>query len=278
MLNFALNEERCIKCGKCVNDCPTHCIAMEKGGFPSIPEEGNCLRCQHCLAICPTAAVSILGYDPDNSISVKHEMPTAHSMETLVKARRSIRKYKKKPLDRQLIEKLLNTSWHAPTGVNAQGVLFTATLSAEATESLRQEIYGRLEGLLADLAPTQDTLAHKYMRMSLKAKKENDIDIILRDAPHVLIASAPKSIPTPKEDCIIALSNFDLLGQANSVGTLWNGMLKWCLQDFFPDLAVKLGIPENHEIGYAMVFGTPAVEYPRTVQRNAPAMNLLETL
>ena len=35
----------------------------------------------------------------------------------------------------------------------------------------------------------------------------------------------------------------------------------------------KLGIPEDHHIGYMMVFGKPAIKYHRTVQRGDAQVN-----
>ncbi|MFA7164819.1 MAG: nitroreductase family protein [Desulfoplanes sp.] len=278
MLDFIVNEERCITCGMCVTDCPAQCIVMEKGGFPTIPQEDQCIRCQHCLAVCPTGAISILGADPDQSLELKHELPTVHSMETLVKGRRSIRRYKKQALDAGTIRKLLEIVWHAPTATNAQSVLFTATMTSDATDAVRTEIYAKLGPMLDELAPEEGGLAHKYMRMAYGAYSKHGVDVIMRGAPHILIASAPKTVPQPKEDCIIALTTFDLLAQTMGVGSLWDGMLTWCLTDFFPELAAKLGVPEDHAIGYCMVFGLPAVSYHRTVQRVPPGMNLVESL
>ena len=277
MLNFTINEDRCIKCGTCAGDCPAQCIVMEKDDFPSIPKEDSCIRCQHCLAICPTGALSILGADPDDSLNLHYELPTAHSMETLIKGRRSTRHYKKQSLSAETIKKLLETAWHAPTGTNAQSVLFTVTMTREITETLGKEIYARLDKMLPELDPEKDGLPQKYMRMAYGAYNEHGMDVILRSAPHVLIASAPKTIPLPREDSIIALTTFDLLTQTMGIGTLWDGMLKWCLADFFPDLAVRLGVPEDHTIGYTMVFGRPAVHYHRTVQRTPVEMNLVES-
>jgi hypothetical protein len=42
-----------------------------------------------------------------------------------------------------------------------------------------------------------------------------------------------------------------------------------------PGLSARLGIPANHIVGYAMVFGEPAVEYHRTVQRGPAKVNVV---
>jgi len=249
---------------------------MEKGGFPVIPDEKKCIGCQHCLAVCPTGAISIMGVDPDTSLSLTYEMPTAHSMETLIKGRRSVRHYKKQPLEPATIQNLLEIAWHAPTSTNSQGVLFTATMTREATVALGEEIYARLGKMIPGLDPEKDTLAHKYMRMAHGAYTKHGKDVILRDAPHILIASAPGKGAVPGGDCVIALTNFELMAQTMGIGTLWDGMLTWCLADFFPDLAERLGVPKAHKIGYCMAFGRPAVQYHRTVQRVPAKVNLVE--
>ena len=278
MLNFTINESSCIQCGKCVEDCPMRCIVIEKGDFPTIPDEDKCIGCQHCLAICPTAALSINDVDPEKSMDLKYSLPTALSMETLIKGRRSTRRYKKQSVNADTIQQLLETAYHAPTGVNAQNVLFTTTISREITDAIGQEIYARLGEILPGKDPENDDVPHQYMRMAYKAHSEHGADIILRNAPHILIASAPKTNPLPKEDCLIALTTFDLLAPTMGVGTLWNGIFKFCIQDFFPDIADRLGVPQDHEVGYTMVFGLPGVQYKRTVQREPAKMSLVESL
>jgi hypothetical protein len=43
----------------------------------------------------------------------------------------------------------------------------------------------------------------------------------------------------------------------------------------YPGLGTRLGIPEDHIVGYAMVFGEPEVEYHRTVQRGPARINVV---
>lgn len=277
MLNFNVNEEECIKCGKCVKDCPAKCISMEKGDFPEIINEDTCLRCQHCLAVCPTGALSILGVNPDKSMDVKYEIPTAHSMETLIKGRRSTRNYKKKSVETETIQKLLEIANHAPTGGNTQSVLFTATMNEKVTEAFSKELFARVKNMLNESDPETENPKIAYTRQAIKPFWENASDFLLRGAPHILIASTPKTAPAGKVDSVIAMTNFELMAQSMGVGTVWNGFLTWSLSDFFPDLAKQLGIPEDHEIGYCMCFGLPAVQYQRTVQREPSKINLLES-
>lgn len=99
------------------------------------------------------------------------------------------------------------------------------------------------------------------------------VDIIFRNAPHLLIASAPKKNSSPLPDCLITLSYFELLATSHNIGTLLNGMLTWVLNDIDPGIADLIGIPKDYTVGYGMVFGKSAVKYPRSIQSERLSFN-----
>ena len=72
---------------------------------------------------------------------------------------------------------------------------------------------------------------------------------------------------------MIALSYFELFAQTLGVGTVWDGLAKWAINDLLPEFRTRLGIPDDHVIGYAMAFGKPAVQYARTVQYGPPQVH-----
>lgn len=272
MLSFNINTQQCTKCGQCVTDCPARIISMNAEHIPGItPEnEPNCYRCQHCLAICPTGALSILGVKPINSQALTGNFPRPEQLETLIKGRRSVRRYKNENIDAELLQKLLDVAWHAPTGVNSRQVLFTVLDDRTKLARLREEVMTGL-GALARKDNLPDDMA--FFKSFIKLWEDKKVDIIFRDAPHLLIASAPKSIAAPMPDCLIALSYFELFAQTNGVGTLWNGIAKWAINDLLPETRHSLNIPDNHIIGYVMTFGKAAVQYARTVQHGSALIN-----
>ena len=68
----------------------------------------------------------------------------------------------------------------------------------------------------------------------------------------------------------IALATFELLAASAGLGTVWCGMLKMALE-LAPDLKPLLDLPAEGVHYYPMLFGYPAVEYARTVQRDGAA-------
>ncbi len=274
MLDFIIDEGKCTKCGLCSQDCPVLIIDGKKG-IPEIKEgkEGQCLKCQHCLAICPTGALSILGKNPAFSEPVKGALPTSDSMLKLFKTRRSIRRFKKEELSKELIVTLLQGAANAPTGHNTNGVLFSVIDNRVDMNLFRDAVFESIKTAF------ENNHNHPYLPMLNDFRRlwvSKKIDVILRDAPHVLITTSAKKGVTPKEDSLVALSYFELLANTFGVGTLWNGMLKWVINDIDLNLRERLGIPVDHEIGDVMVFGLPAIKYTRGIQTEGLNLNKIK--
>jgi len=265
MLKFEVRQEKCTRCGLCAKDCPVHIIDL-KTGYPRIEADkaNTCIRCQHCLAICPTAAVSIVGKSPEQSLSIKGNFPDPAQMEILIKGRRSVRQYHDENLDPELIKRALDVAWQAPTGVNMRQVQFSVIDDKKNLAVFRDETYRRLEELIASGRLPEDKA---FFAGFVRVWNEKGVDILFRGAPHLVVASAPRGGASPFPDCLIALSYFELFAQSLGIGTVWNGLVKWVIDDLVTELKTRLNIPENHIVGYAMAFGRPAIQYQRTIDK-----------
>lgn len=275
MLDFTIDSETCIGCGQCASDCPAMIINLEDG-LPYIPGdlEKFCIRCMHCVAICSEGSVSILGCGPDDGFALPAENKLEpEGLELLIKGRRSIRNYQDENIDPKLIEKMLEVASHAPSGHNDRELLYTLIDNKGTVYDLREEAFAEIEKLIDD-----DKLPEGMEMYSniLEAWKADGTDILFRNAPHLLIVSSPEVNAAPMQDCIIALTTFELYAQSLGVGTVWNGLATLTIKDLVPSLRKKMGIPDDHSIGYCMSFGYPAVQYERTVERGMPKINRVQ--
>jgi nitroreductase/NAD-dependent dihydropyrimidine dehydrogenase PreA subunit len=266
MLNFIIDEKRCVQCGECAADCPVSIIDLDgENGLPRIPEfkESYCIRCQHCLAVCPTAALSILGHDPD--LCAKVMPPAPEALENLIRSRRSVRRFNPQAVDQHTLNLLMDVTAYAPTGKNQRLVRFTLVDDPAVMAEIRvRTMDGIRKAAMEDSLPDGMEFFAKFL-----GPYEQGRDIIYRHAPHMLIASAPGDSAAPEADPFIALSYFEIMAQSLGLGTLWCGFARWALQSVVPELGRALGIPADHRSMYAMMFGHPAVRYARTVQREA---------
>ncbi len=267
MLKFNIDKEKCTQCGLCAKDCVAHIIDLDSG-WPRIQKEkaAACLKCQHCLAICPTGAVSILGKRASQStLLVKGAFPDPEKLEILIKGRRSVRQYKDENLEPELLQRLLDVACQAPTGGNARQVQLSVIDNKQMMDKFRQHTYAVVEKLANEgKLPEKRKMFANFVFLWQK----KNIDVLFRGAPHLLIASAPRNISSPVPDCVIALSYFELFAQSLGVGTVWDGLARYAIDELLPGARKQLGIPEHHLVGAVMAFGQSAVEYQRTVEND----------
>lgn len=269
MMNFKVNDELCTRCRLCVRDCPSRIIEQTERELPKIVQDGekSCIRCQHCMAVCPTAAISIHGKNPSDSISISADkLPSSEQMNTLLRARRSIRHYRDENVDPAVIANLLATVSNAPSGVNGGKLTFRVIDDKDVMNRLRERVMSDLKRA-SEAGKVPESF--EYLMKAVPAYYKHGADVIFRGAPHALIVSAAPGTFCPSEDVPLALAYFELLAQSANLGTVWWGMLKMFLLAL-PKVKADLGIPEDHHY-YGMLFGLPDIKFARTVQRDNAA-------
>lgn len=261
-INFKIDENKCVHCGKCVNDCVSGIIKMNSNNIPSISkeDENRCIKCQHCLAICPVGAISILDKNPDNSSLCKN-FPNSEQLLNLIQSRRSFRNYKKENLPQETMQKLKDMIKYAPTGCNNHNLHISIIDDVEVMDKFRNRTNNMIKKIFLS------TKLNKFMNKFSKYKDAflNGEDVIFRNAPHIIVVSSPITAPCANEDPIIALSYFELYAQSLGVGTLWCGFAQMCLK-LFPELCDYLEIPDGYKPVYVMLFGPTDTKYTRTTQ------------
>jgi nitroreductase len=214
-----------------------------------------------------------MGLNPAESRPLCEDLPEPDQMENLINGRRAVRRYKPENLEPELLQRLLDAAWHAPTGKNTRDVLFTLVDDREKLARLRTDV---MAGLGRVVREKKLPVGMEFFADISSLWEESGGDTLFRGAPHLLIASAPSQSVSPVPDCLIALSYFELFAQSLGVGTLWNGLTKLTINDLLPETRQRLGIPEDHVIGYVMSFGWPANRFYRSVQHGPANINRMK--
>ena len=107
-----------------------------------------------------------------------------------------------------------------------------------------------------------------YMPMVVYAW-DMGLDVVLRDAPSLIVATAPKEDANGMVDITLALSYLELAAPGLGLGTCWAGLLQGALLSNKP-LKALVGIPETYPHHYPMMIGDPKVKYYRLPERKAP--------
>jgi len=266
---FEVNPDKCNRDGICVAECPIKIIELKDKESVPAPVAGAdelCINCGHCVAVCPTAALSHKFMAPEQCPEVKKEwVKDAKRAEHFLRSRRSVRTYKKEAVDRDTLSKLIEISSYAPSGHNTQPVRWHVIYDSD--ELHRQT--GMVVDWMRYMIKEQPEMA-ATMHMDLVVGAWNfGVDVVCRDAPHVIVAHGLQADMTAQTACTIAMTYLELAAPSLGLGTCWGGFFSAAAM-FWPPLQEALGLPEGHACyGVAMV-GYPKYKYHRMPLRNTP--------
>ena len=260
---LTVDKEKCTRCGCCADVCPTRIIDVDSEG-PHVT--GNrCIACGHCVAVCPTAALDnmkapLAGQTPAGQLPVLD----ADTAARFLRSRRSVRSYKKDPVPREKILQLLDIARLAPTGSNSQGVVYHVIDNPDTLHRITEVTIEWMEELVRNESPMGP-----YLAVSIDIYRTKRQDAILRGAPCLILAAAPKSVGLRgRDNTHFCLAYAELYAPALELGTCWTGLLEGCAASGYQPLLDLLNLPEGLVLTGGLMVGYPRYLYKRLVNRN----------
>jgi nitroreductase/NAD-dependent dihydropyrimidine dehydrogenase PreA subunit len=264
-----IDRERCHRDGICADVCPALIITLEEEhGYPALVQDGaeHCIRCGHCVAVCPHGALSHTAMAMEDCPAIeRNRLPDAVGMEQFLRARRSIRRYKKDLLDRETLARLIDVARYAPSGHNSQPIQWLVVQAPEEVQRLAGLVADWMRHLIDEKNPMAAAL---HMDMVVDAWDKGH-DRICRRAPHLIVAHAAKANPMAPAAATIALTYLELAAASMGLGACWAGYFN-VAANVWPPLTEALALPDGHVPFGAMMVGRPKYRYQRLPLRNAP--------
>jgi len=264
-----VDESKCKQDGFCVRDCPTAIIRLkDKESYPEMLPGGeqSCLTCGHCVAVCPHGALSHKMVPLGDCPPIQKELGINEAQVVqFLRSRRSIRLFKDQPVEKEKIKKLIEIARYAPTASNTQLVKWLVFNDKDTIKG-----FARMAADWARALLEKDPQAAKFPYIpGIVAAWDAGYDAMLRGAPAVVVASAPKEDLNGTVNLTLALSYLELAAPSMGLGTCWAGLLKGALLGW-PPLQKAIGLPEDHTHYYPMMLGYPKAKYFRLPQRKPP--------
>lgn len=266
MPRFVVDPARCKRDGVCVAECPTRIIELVPGeATPRIAADAEefCRRCGHCIAVCQSGAIAFDGTRPEQLPPTRPEwLLPPEQVAHFLRARRSVRTYASRPVERELLTRLLDIARYAPSASNRQAVNWLVIYDSAMVR--------RLAGLTVDgmrtTLPSQPPAAQRNAQRVI-AGWDAGRDMVCRGAPHLLIACAPADYTWATADGAIALTYVELAAPSFGLGTCWAGILTAAARQW-PPLQEALAVPTGQMVAGALMVGYPRYRYARLPERN----------
>lgn len=266
---ISIDRQKCKKDRACAIECPTAIIQLQQDdGYPDMVAGGEnlCLRCGHCVAVCPHGALSHQHVLLEECPPIKKKlMLNEQQAVQFLRSRRSIRVYQDKPVEKEKIRRLIEIARYAPTGSNTQLVEWLVV----SDKSRINKITGLTADYFRRVLKEDPHAAWAPSLLRIVAAWEAGYDAILRNAPALVVASAPKEAFNGMIDLTLALCYLGLAAPTLDLGTCWAGLLQRALLSS-PSLKETLGVPAEHPHHYPMMLGYPRLKYYRLPERKPP--------
>ena len=151
---------------------------------------------------------------------------------------------------------MLEAATYAPSAINVQPWKFTIVTNKAEMKKLSDTAKPMLVRMLPDVG--DEGLA------GLKKRLADPNYNIFYNAPQLIFVSGLKS-PYGIYDCSMAAQNMMLSAYTLGVGSCWIGTAVALANQ--PNVKADLGVPEDHEVHAAIIFGYPKGGFPKAPEK-----------
>ena len=291
MNKFYINQETCSKCGSCVEVCPALLLQRDENKVVSFKPDflDICLGCGQCMAVCVTESVFANGMTYEKDFFPINKENDFFSM---IERRRSIRRFKPKPLTKEEIDKLLHAISLAPHGDSKQNVEITVINNRKKIMDSLPEIinfYEKIPKMIRDpiishfikkevgIATLNTLKNHLAPRIEKGIYNEisEDYDGISRGAHTVFLFHAAKEAEEHFEDSYVFVTYAILAAEAMGLGATVIGLFGPAINKT-PELKERFQIPKENEVVVSMIVGHSKYRYRRGIKRHLKGVNVIE--
>jgi len=283
-----VDRDTCVGCGQCVEICPSKVLELDDGAARRT--DGifmGCIACGHCMMVCPTESISVSGRElrPEDRRELRPagDRATAEQFEALIAARRSVRKFEDREVERELVERIVEMTSTAPMGIppHEVGVLvFHGREKVRALSEYACQSFGKMARffnplVLTVMRPFVGRAGHAVLRdfvrpllKLLSESRSEGIDVFAYDAPVAMVFYHSELGDTA--DATIAATYAMLAAESLGLGSCLLGTVS--ALDHDKKFKAKYGLPAKSKIGLGLILGYPNVEFQRGVKRRLAAV------
>ena len=180
-----------------------------------------------------------------------------------IKTRRSIRNFKDKKIEKEILEEIIQAGKYAPSAINQQPWKFIVITNEDFIQKLTTSVKEELKNILKKrfiksfkIKELKDPNIQKHIFAFAFSKK----DTIFFNAPSLILVVTQDKL-FYDESCACCAQNMMLAAHSLGLGSCWIGFAS--ALGFNKELLEQIGIPKDHHISAAIIFGYPNEEIKR---------------
>jgi len=292
-----IDSETCRACGICGHICPRHVpetIEHDGKKVTTVSQERMdlCMGCGHCAAVCPNGSIVVDGLEPGEFRPVRDLDFHEDQLISLMEQRRSVRRYRNKPVPRDILNRIIEAAHRAPTGTSRSSTGIIVIDKPEILKTLSHlifELYERLDKALKNpmarffvkrkvgekMLKTLDGFVMPGMRWYIRWYRENRSDEILRDCPALMLFHSDAYEPMCEANCVVSSFHAIFMAEVLGIGTCFNDLIPPACNRA-PEIRKLLDLPEDREVYASLTLGYPKYKFRQVIPRRLKEVRYLE--
>ncbi len=278
-----INPETCIGCGLCASVCSKKILKMNHKRVEVVEyADWSCCQCGLCMSICPTRSILIEGLNYNDFVTLPENEVSFTNLEKMLSSRRSIRSFRDRGIEREVLNKVIIASAMSPIGalpINVQVMILdekkhldelyrdTVRCWNKMMQSMKNPIYRIISRRIAGANQYHALTHHALPSARICCENANNgKNVFTFNAPAVMIFHGSKLSVCVVENCWLAASYATIAAHSLGLGSIFSGMIP-PIVNMNKEVKRKLGIPDENNIYSCLLLGYPAVEFKRKIPR-----------
>ena len=280
-----VNLETCTGDGICAEVCPENALEMADEKAVTVDARADfCIHCGQCVAVCPTESLKMPDLPMEDFERLAKRPFGYEEFFDFLKSRRSVRVFKDKPVERDVITKILNAAATAPMGIPPHT---TETVVIDQREELDfllgalvKEYELTVKGFSNPLtramirlsAGTEDygvlkNHAVDVARFANEAYHRDGTDRYMYRAPVLMLFHGNRWTMSYEENAHLVCHHSMLAAVALGLGTTIIGLIPPIVNRSKP-LRERYGIPKDNKVLTSLILGYPKYKYRQSIHRD----------
>ena len=280
-----VDTETCLGDGICAEICPEDILEMVDEKAATVETRADaCILCGQCVAVCPTESLEM----PKLRMEDFHrldKMPFGYEeFFDFLRLRRSVRTFKDKPVERGVIEKVLDAAATAPMGFPPHSTEVIVIDDREELDFLLERLVedytktlkafsnpiGRAIVRLAAGAKDYHSLKHYILDVARHANEiyhDHGGDNYMRGAPVLMLFHGNRWTMSYEQNAHLVCHHSMLAALSLGLGSTIIGLIPPVV-DRSKVLRKRYGIPKNNKVCTSLVLGYPKYKYRQGIRRD----------
>jgi len=287
-----VNLETCNGDGICADICPENALELVDEKAATVDDRAeHCIMCGQCVAVCPTGSLQMPDLPAEDFRDLAKRPFGYGEFLDFLKLRRSVRVFKDRPVEREIIEKILEAAATAPMGMPPHSTEVVVIDRREELDFLLEQLvedYAKMakafsnpigRAIIRLSAGAEDYAVLKnyivdLARYANEAYRQDGTDRYMYRAPVLMLFHGNRRAMSYEENAHLICNYAMMAAVSLGLGTTIIGIIP-PIVDRSKVLRERYGIPKDNKVCTSLILGYPKYRYKKSIHRELADVQIM---